>query len=175
MPGPVSSGLVLTAHPPGDPSWRERLAVHLLRLDQESRLQRFLTWSSDAAVARYAATTGPTVVVDAARGHQLCGIAEVHIRAGHRPVAEIALSVEEENRRAGIGAALFDKALRESRLRGVWEIWIIYLKTNEAIRRISERAGFRRIPDRDPSAVQALVGRPPVPDELRLPGAPARD
>ncbi|SPH17041.1 hypothetical protein DEA8626_00555 [Defluviimonas aquaemixtae] len=164
MPGPLLAGLDLSVRSPVDLDCRLNLGAHLLRLGPDSRQNRFLSATSDSAVWRYAETTAAAAVIHAWRRGRVVGIAEVHIRPGRRPVAEIALSVEEGDRDAGIGSALFDKALRECRKRGVWEIWIVYLRTNEPIRRISERAGFTPVPDMDPGIVQSHVGRPLPPE-----------
>ncbi len=153
-------GLVLLARPPLREDWRDQLRDHLLRLGPESRFNRFLGWTSDDAILRYVDTIGPELVIEARIAGHRCGLAELHLRKSHRPMAEIALSVEDDWQRLGIGAALFDKALRESRIRGVWEIWIFHLKSNLAIRRITERAGFTRMTDDDPSVVRARIGRP---------------
>lgn len=164
MQGAPVAGLDLSVRSPVDRACRLDLGRHLLSLGPESRNNRFLGAASDGAVWRYAETTAPAAVIHARRRGRLAGIAEVHIRPGHRPVGEIALSVEEGDRMAGIGSALFERALRECRRRGVWEIWIVYLRTNEPVRRISERAGFTALRDMDPSVVQAHVGRPLPPE-----------
>ena len=154
-------GLTLSTLPPQAlpvrPDWRDRLREHLLRLGPETRLNRFLGWTSDAAIAKYVARTAPATLIEARLGERLCGMAELHIRRG-------------------IGAALFDAAVAEARRRGVWEIWIFYLTTNLAIRKISERAGFTRIEDADPAMVSAHLGRPPAGTaEAAWQGAPAPD
>lgn len=157
MSDPVLSRLNFDAWRPDDPVWRPVLRAHLLHLGPESRLNRFLVWSSDAAVMRYAAATRPALILGARIDGRLCGLAELHIGEGGDPIAEIALSVDEENRRAGIGSALFDGVVGEARRRGLRDIWIHFLRTNTAIRRISDRAGFIRLPERDPAVVTAHI------------------
>lgn len=164
MPGQLIAGLDLSVRSPVDLDCRLRLGEHLLNLGPDSRQNRFLSAMSDLAVRRYAETTRAEAVIHAVKRGQIAGIAEVHIQRGPRPVGEIALSVGEEDRNSGIGWALFERALRECRMRGVWEIWIVYLRTNEPIRRISERAGFTQVRDMDPGVVQAHVGRPLPPE-----------
>lgn len=166
MQAEIVPGLTLSTLPrlalPVRRDWRDRLRGHLLRLGPETRMNRFLGWTSDAAIEKYVARTAPATLIEARVSAQLCGMAELHIRAGPRPVAEIALSVEDAWQRRGIGAALFEAAVAEARQRGVWEIWIFYLTSNRAIRKISERAGFTRIEDADPAMVSAHLGRPPA-------------
>lgn len=158
MSDSILSPFHLYARGPDDPLWRPALQAHLLKLDSESRLNRFLVWSSDAAVQRYAAATRPTLIFCGQQDGRLCGLAELHVGEGGDPVAEIALSVNAEDRRAGIGGALFDAALREGQRRGLRDIWIHFLRTNTAIRRISDRAGFVLLPERDPGVVTAHIG-----------------
>ncbi|WP_347312863.1 GNAT family N-acetyltransferase [Defluviimonas sp. SAOS-178_SWC] len=164
MQAQIFPGLSLSALPPDTPpvrtEWRDQLRAHLLRLGPQTRLNRFLGASSDATVAGYAARAAPAVLIEARVGGQLCGMAELHVRPGPRPVGEIALSVEDVWQRQGIGAALFDRAVLEARRRGVGDIWIFYLRSNLAIRKISERAGFTRIEDADPAMASAHLGRP---------------
>jgi GNAT superfamily N-acetyltransferase len=151
------SRLQFHAYRPDGQLWRPVLQTHLLHLGPESRLNRFLVWSSDAAVISYAAATRPALILGAGRDGRLCGLAELHVGDGGNPVAEIALSVNEDDRRAGIGAALFDAVLCEGRRRGLRDIWIHFLRTNSAIRRIADRAGFVRLPEYDPAIVTAHI------------------
>lgn len=157
MSDPDISRLHFHAWRPDDPLWRPALQAHLLHLGPESRLNRFLVWSSDAAIIAYAAATRPALVFGARRDGIVCGLAELHVSDGSDPVAEIALSVDEDTRRAGIGGALFDVVVGEARRRGLSDIWIHFLRTNTAIRRISDRAGFVRLPERDPAVVTAHI------------------
>ncbi len=169
MPAQTLPDLTLSTLPtsscPERADWRDRLRDHLLRLGPDTRLNRFLGWTSDAAIAKYAARTAPVALIEARVGDHLCGMAELHVRPGPWPVAEIALSVEDAWHRRGIGAALFASAVRAARTRDVREIWVFYLKSNLAIRKISERAGFTRIEDADPAMVSAHLGRSLAEDE----------
>lgn len=157
MSDPVLSRLQFQAYWPDGQLWRPVLQAHLLHLGPESRLNRFLAWSSDAAVISYAAATRPAFVLGVGRDGRLCGFAELHVSDSDDPMAEIALSVNEADRRAGIGGALFDAVLSEGRRRGLRDIWIHFLRTNRAIQRISDRAGFVRLPEHDPGVVTAHI------------------
>lgn len=159
----INSGLLLNAYPPDAAGWRDRVRDHLLRLGPESRLNRFLAAASDSAVIRHAERATPAVIVEATRDGETCGFAEFHLRDDGSP-GEIALSVDETSRRGGIGTKLFDSALDEARRLGARDVWIIFLRTNLAMRRIAERAGFVCLPDHDRSVVQAraTIGAPAV-------------
>lgn len=136
-------------------SWRADLARHLARLDLPSRINRFFMPAPDRAIADYARTAEPLFVVTAEAAGRVCGVAEVHRHKDRRDAAEIALSVDEERRRAGVGWTLFARAVEECRRRGIDDVWIVYLRGNEAMRRIADRAGFARVPGGDPGAVTA--------------------
>ncbi len=146
------------------PGWREALARHLLRLDLTSRLNRFFTPAPDHMIAAYVGKAEPIFVVTAEAGGQVCGVAEVHPHHERPHAAEIALSVDEEMRRGGVGWTLFSLAVEECRRRGIEDVWVIYLSGNEAMRRIADRAGFARVLDGDPTTVTAhLIDLAPAP------------
>jgi RimJ/RimL family protein N-acetyltransferase len=145
----------LTQPPAAPPGWRAELARHLLRLDLGSRLNRFFTPAPDRMVARYAATAEPILVVTAEAGGRVCGVAEVHPCSGQPKAAEIALSVDAELRRKGVGWTLFSLAVEACKARGIEDIRVVYLYGNEAMRRIADRAGFARAPGGDPMTVTA--------------------
>lgn len=135
--------------------WREALSRHLMRLDLGSRLDRFFTPAPDRAIRAYVARAAPVFVVTAERGGEVCGVAEVHPHPDKPRAAEIAVSVDEDLRRRGIGWELFSRALAEAKARGIVDIWVVYLSGNEAMRRIADRAGFARVPGGDGRAVTA--------------------
>lgn len=135
--------------------WRAALARHLMRLDLSSRLSRFFAPAPDRSIRDYVARSAPIFVVTAERGGEVCGVAEVHPHHERPEAAEIAVSVDEDLRRRGIGRELFLRALAEARLRGIADIWVVYLRGNEAMRRIADRAGFARVPGGDPGTITA--------------------
>lgn len=135
--------------------WREALAHHLMRLEIGARLSRFFTPSPDRAIRHYVAHSAPIFVVTAERGGEVCGVAEVHPHHARPRSAEIAVSVDEDLRRRGIGRELFERALTEARARGIGDIWVVYLSGNEAMRRIAHRAGFASVPGGDPGTITA--------------------
>ena len=72
-------GLTLSTLPPQAlpvrPDWRDRLREHLLRLGPETRLNRFLGWTSDAAIAKYVARPAPATLIEA--GESCRSVAEL--------------------------------------------------------------------------------------------------
>lgn len=144
------------------PGWRAELARHLQRLDLTSRLNRFFTAVPDDMIAAYVGTAEPLFVVTAEAGGQVCGVAEVHRHHDLPDAAEIALSVDEDERRGGVGWTLFSRAVEECRRRGIEDVWVIYLSGNEAMRRIADRAGFARVPGGDRTTVTAHLIDPPA-------------
>lgn len=135
--------------------WRAALLRHLQRLDLAARLSRFFAAAPDEAIARYVGRATPLFMVMAEAGGEVCGVAEVHPHADRPGAAEIALSVDADRRRRGVGWTLFARALDECGRRGIDDVWIVYLGGNEAMRRIGERAGFARVPGGDPATVTA--------------------
>lgn len=138
--------------------WRDRLAVHLVRLSAESRRNRFFVAMTDAALLGHARQTGPAAVVEARVDGEVRGIAEVHLRQGRPAEAEIALSVEDGWQRRGIGAALVARAVRAAWVCGAEEIAIHFLTGNAAMRRIVDRLGFDRAAGSDATLAQARLG-----------------
>lgn len=137
------------------PSWRDELARHLLRLDLKSRINRFFSPAPDRMIANYVRGAAPIFVVTAEAGGRVCGVAEAHPHRDMPGAAEIAVSVDEEMRRGGVGWTLFSRAVEECHRRGIDDVWIVYLRGNEAMRRIAERAGFARVPGGDPGTITA--------------------
>lgn len=135
--------------------WRAGLRRHLLRLDPKARLSRFFGPAPDRAIADYVRGADPIFVVTAVAGGEVCGVAEVHPHHDRPRAAEIAVSVDEDRRRQGVGRILFSRAVEECRRRGIDDVWIVYLRGNEAMRRIAERAGFARVPGGDPATITA--------------------
>lgn len=135
--------------------WRAALSRHLMRLDLGSRLNRFFNPAPDHAIHHYVARSAPIFVVTAERGGEVCGVAEVHPHHDRPRAAEIAVSVDGDLRRHGIGRELFDRALTEARARGIEDIWVVYLRGNEAMRRIAHRAGFASVPGGDAGTITA--------------------
>lgn len=121
------------------------LRDHLLRLDLETRRDRFASALSDGAVADYArrAITAPGFVFGAFVGGELRGVAELRPLgegAGAR-TAEGAFSVERPYRRQGLGTALFDRLALAARNRGIRRLQVRCLPHNRAMQALARKFG----------------------------------
>ena len=113
--------------------------AHLLRLDPESRRNRFGGTVSDDYIRSYAQ---PSDLVGAVLhgffvDGVLRGIAELRPLPGDE--AETALSIEKEWQGRGVGAALLKRALVTARGRGTKLLHITCLPENLRMRRLARR------------------------------------
>lgn len=83
---------------------------------------------------------GRDAVLGVREGTRLAGVTHVALFEG---AAELGLSVAPEDRRRGIAAAMFDRAVLHARNRGVVELFMHCLSENQAMRRIARNAGMR--------------------------------
>ena len=135
--------------------WRTDLdafRAHLLRLDRETRRNRFAGAVADSYVARYAeqAIAGDGLVVGFVAGGAVRGVAEM--RAGDPPhdnEAEAAFSVEEPFRRHGVGDRLCRRLLLAARNRGIRVLHVCCLPHNEAMQAMARKHGARLLFDGD--------------------------
>ena len=97
------------------------LRDHLLRLDPESRHDRFHGFMDDSFIERYAAKCADdgTVIIAYIEDGVVRGAAELH-PPDQSPdsLPEIAFSVEARVRRQGVGSILFRKLIAEARSKG---------------------------------------------------------
>jgi GNAT superfamily N-acetyltransferase len=128
------------------------LRDHLMRLDPESRHDRFNGFLDDGFIERYAAKCAGdgTVIIVYIENGVVRGAAELH-PPDQSPDAlpEIAFSVEACARRLGVGSILFTKLIAEARLKGY-----------QALRRAkSGNAGARRQVWRGPDIPSRRIHR----------------
>ncbi len=124
------------------PAERDLFIAHLLRLDAETRRERFGTAVKDDFLKDYAESTfGVNGLVYAyveageVRGAaELRGIEEIVVQTG-----EVAFSVERKWRRRGIGEALFGRLLVAARNRGIRTLYITCLPENVAMRQLARK------------------------------------
>ncbi|MCZ4352207.1 GNAT family N-acetyltransferase [Roseovarius aestuarii] len=115
---------------------------HFLRLDAQSRHERFCGSISDAGVVTYAKNIfhHDSIVCGASIDGQLRGLAELrgvtHTRHG---ITEAAFSVEKMWQNMGIGDALFERVLTIAQNRGVRTLQMICLKENNRMKRLAAR------------------------------------
>ena len=149
------------------PRHRERIAAHLLALDERSRYLRFGYAATDAQIARYVDTLDfEHDEVFGIFNRRLELIAMAHL--AHRPadadrqrlaMSEFGVSVLPKARRRGFGARLFEHAMLHARNRGVQTIFIHALSENTAMLKIARHAGATV--ERDGSESEAWLQLPP--------------
>ena len=120
------------------------LRDHLLRLDPESRHDRFNGFMDDGFIERYAARCADdgTVIVAYIEDGVVRGAAELH-PPDQSPDAlpEIAFSVEASVRRQGVGIILFKRLIQEARCKGYHALRITTGAQNQAMRALANKFG----------------------------------
>lgn len=142
----VARGTVRTLKSEEWPLLRE----HLLRLDPESRRDRFNGHADDGFIARYAdkCRTDGTIVVAYLEHGAVRGAAELHQPDLSNPLPEIAFSVEAALRRQGVGSILFTRLIETATSLGYDSLRITTGSQNQAMRALANKFGahlaFRR-------------------------------
>ncbi len=120
------------------------LRDHLLRLDPDSRHDRFNGFMDDGFIERYAAKCADdgTVIVTYIEDGVVRGAAELH-PPDQSPDAlpEIAFSVEASMRRQGVGIILFKRLIQEARWKGYQALRITTSAQNQAMRALANKFG----------------------------------
>lgn len=128
------------------PSDRARFRAHLLRLDAESRHDRFNGGTSDAFLEAYADRCfrdGATVIAYV-EGDKVLGAAELHERPEfEEPTGEIAFSVERSLQHRGLGGRLFRRVIGHAHALGYTELKVTTHPGNVAMRRLAASFGAR--------------------------------
>lgn len=152
------------------------LRDHLLRLDPESRHDRFHGFMDDSFIERYAAKCADdgTVIIAYIEDGVVRGAAELH-PPDQSPDSqpEIAFSVEARVRRQGVGSILFKKLIAEARSKGYRSLRITTGAQNQAMRALAHKFGanltFRHgestgsidlAPQAQPQAAKAAIATP---------------
>jgi GNAT superfamily N-acetyltransferase len=120
------------------------LRNHLLRLDPESRHDRFNGFLDDSFIERYAARCAAdgTIIVAYMENGVVRGAAELHPpEQSEDLVPEIAFSVEACVRRQGVGSILFRRLLAEARWRGYRRLRVTTGVQNPAMRALASKFG----------------------------------
>jgi GNAT superfamily N-acetyltransferase len=120
------------------------LRDHLLRLDPESRHDRFNGFMDDSFIERYAAKCAGdgTVIIAYIEGGAVHGAAELHPPdQSQDSLPEIAFSVEACVRRQGVGSILFKKLIEEARAKGYRSLRITTGGQNQAMRALANKFG----------------------------------
>src|SRR6266436_449812 len=120
------------------------LRDHLLRLDPESRHDRFHGFMDDGFIERYAAKCADdgTIIIAYIEDGVVRGAAELH-PPDQSPDSqpEIAFSVEANVRRQGVGSILFKKLIAEARSKGYRSLRITTGAQNQAMRALASKFG----------------------------------
>jgi GNAT superfamily N-acetyltransferase len=120
------------------------LRDHLLRLDPESRHDRFNGFMDDSFIESYAAKCADdgTVIIAYIEGGKVRGAAELHPPdQSLDALPEIAFSVEACVRRQGVGSILFKGLIEEARSRGYHALRITTGAQNQAMRALANKFG----------------------------------
>ena len=147
------------------------LRDHLLRLDRESRHDRFHGFMDDSFIERYAekcANDGTIVIVYLEDG-VVRGAAELH-PPDQSPDSqpEIAFSVESGLRRQGVGSILFRKLIAEARAKGYRSLRITTGTQNEAMRALAQKFGARLTFRHGESTGSIDLSQQPQPEPAKL-------
>lgn len=124
------------------PSDLDRFADHLLRLDPESRRDRFNGPINDAwlrAYARRCFSEGATVIGYVAAG-QVLASAELHERPELPvPTGEIAFSVERSLQHKGLGSLLFRRLIAHAHALGYTRLQVMTHSDNGAMKALARK------------------------------------
>jgi len=146
------------------------LRDHLLRLDPESRHDRFCGFIDDDFIASYAAKCAAdgTTIIAYIEGGVVRGAAELHPpdqSPGSMP--EIAFSVEASVRRQGVGSILFQKLIAEARSKGYRSLRITTGAQNQPMRALASKFGARLSFRHGESSGNLDLTRQPQPEPAR--------
>jgi hypothetical protein len=120
------------------------LRDHLLRLDPQSRRDRFHGYLDDSFIERYAAKCADdgTVIVAYMESGIVRGAAELHPpEQSDDGLPEIAFSVESCVRRQGVGSLLFQRLISEAQWKGYRTLRVTTGADNDAMRALANKFG----------------------------------
>lgn len=124
------------------PSDQSKFREHLLRLDSESRRDRFNGGLDDAFLVAYAERSfhDGTTVIGYVEGDRVLGAAELHERPEQtEPTAEIAFSVERDRQHLGIGGRLFARLILHALGLGYTRLLVTTHPDNAAMKALARR------------------------------------
>jgi GNAT superfamily N-acetyltransferase len=120
------------------------LRDHLLRLDSESRHDRFNGYLDESFIERYAKKCADdgTVIVAYMENGVVRGAAELHPpEQSEDGLPEIAFSVEKCVRRQGVGSLLFRRLISEAQWKGFRKLRVTTGAGNDAMRALASKFG----------------------------------
>jgi RimJ/RimL family protein N-acetyltransferase len=128
------------------PSDRQRFAEHLLRLDRESRRDRFNGPTNDDFLRHYAErcfAQGATVI-GYVEDDRVLAAAELHERPEQPvPTGEIAFSVERQLQHKGLGSRLFRRLIAHAHALGYTQLRVTTHPDNQAMRALARKFDAR--------------------------------
>ena len=153
------------------PAYRERIAKHLLALDDADRYLRFGYKASDAQISRYVADLNferDEIFGIYNRHLELVAMAHVAFAtdAQHQQCAEFGVSVLKKASGRGYGRRLFERAVIHARNEGVDMMFIHALSENTAMLKIARNAGASV--QRDGAESEAFLHLPPANIDSRM-------
>ena len=153
------------------PGHRERIAAHLLALDEHDRYLRFGYPANDEQIGRYADSLDfDRDDIFGIYNRRLELIAMAHLafmQATDAPAgAEFGVSVAKKARGRGYGARLFERAVMHARNEGVELMFIHALSENVAMIKIARNAGATL--ERAGSETDAYLRLPPATLDSRM-------
>lgn len=128
------------------PSEKALFRDHLLRLDQESRADRFNGGTKDEFLIAYAdrSFSDGTSVIGVVEDGKVIGAAELHENPDpDEPTAEIAFSVEKEWQHRGLGGLLFERLIQTAMGLGYRRLRVTTHAQNAAMKALARRFGAK--------------------------------
>ncbi|RFC64861.1 MULTISPECIES: GNAT family N-acetyltransferase [Mesorhizobium] len=129
------------------PSEKDLFRDHLLRLDRESRTDRFNGGTKDDFLIAYAdrSFSDGTSVIGVVNDGRVIGAAELHEKPepDGEPTAEIAFSVENEWQHRGLGGLLFERLIQTAIGLGYRRLRVTTHSQNAAMKALARRFGAK--------------------------------
>lgn len=147
------------------------LRDHLLRLDPESRHDRFNGFLDDGFIERYAekCANDGTIIVAYMENGMVRGAAELHPPDEETEcLPEIAFSVEACVRRRGVGSVLFRRVISEARWKGYRRLRVTTGAQNHAMRALASKFGAHLMFHHGKSSGTIDLTRQPQADLARI-------
>jgi RimJ/RimL family protein N-acetyltransferase len=144
---------------------RDAYRDHLLRLDPQTRRDRFSGAVSDSFLERYAerAFSEDRIMLAYAVGGVVRGVAELcPFAPPYADEGEAAFSVETPYRLRGVGTALFKRLILLARNRGIRTLHVRCLPHNRAMQTLARRHGARLLFEYEETLGEVDAG-PPTP------------
>lgn len=141
--------------------------AHLLRLDAQSRRDRFNGPTNDEFLSAYAERSfrNGAVVIGYVEDGKVLGAAELHERPEDAlPTGEIAFSVESHLQHRGLGGLLFERLIESARAFGYERLLVTTHPQNRAMKRLARRfAAALRFEDGETVGIIELEPAQPLP------------